>query len=72
MGCSESVWDAARREVVARDGGRWEAGATRAMMGMSSPGWSWFLFDLNQIQSSRTQLSSIRTSSKLRNREANA
>jgi beta-phosphoglucomutase-like phosphatase (HAD superfamily) len=24
---SESVWDAARREVVARNGGRWQAGA---------------------------------------------
>jgi beta-phosphoglucomutase-like phosphatase (HAD superfamily) len=37
---SESVWDAARREVVARNGGRWQADATRAMMGMSSPEWS--------------------------------
>ena len=55
---SESVWDAARREVVARNGGRWQAGATRAMMGMSSPERSWFLFDLNQIRSSRMQLSS--------------
>ena len=27
---SESVWDAARREVVARKGGRWQADATRA------------------------------------------
>ena len=33
----ESVWDATRREVVARNGGRWQAGATRAMMGMSEP-----------------------------------
>src|SRR5215472_10622163 len=32
---SESVWDAARREVVARNGGRWQADATRAMMGMN-------------------------------------
>ena len=37
---SESVWDAARREVVARNGGCWQADATRAMMGMSSPEWS--------------------------------
>jgi len=37
---SESVWDAARHEVVARNGGRWQADATRAMMGMSSPEWS--------------------------------
>jgi len=42
---SESVWDAARREVVARNGGRWQAGATRAMMGMSSPQWSRYLHD---------------------------
>ena len=26
---SESAWDAARREVVARNGGRWQADATR-------------------------------------------
>src|SRR5215469_7183184 len=42
---SESVWDAARREVVARNGGRWRADATRAMMGMSSPQWSRYLHD---------------------------
>jgi len=41
---SESVWDAARREVVARNGGRWQADATRAMMGMSSPEWSRYNF----------------------------
>ena len=42
---SESVWDAARREVVARNGGRWQADATRAMMGMSSPELSRYLHD---------------------------
>jgi HAD superfamily hydrolase (TIGR01509 family) len=42
---SESVWDAARREVVARCGGRWRADATRAMMGMSSPEWSRYMHD---------------------------
>src|SRR5262249_57347723 len=42
---SESVWDAARREVVAHNGGRWKADATRAMMGMSSPEWSGYLHD---------------------------
>ena len=42
---SESVWDAARREVVARNGGRWQADATWAMMGMSSPEWSRYLHD---------------------------
>jgi HAD superfamily hydrolase (TIGR01509 family) len=42
---SESVWDAARREVVARNGGHWQVDATRAMMGMSSPEWSRYLHD---------------------------
>jgi FMN phosphatase YigB (HAD superfamily) len=42
---SESVWDAARREVVARNGGRWQADAMWAMMGMSSPEWSRYLHD---------------------------
>ena len=42
---SESVWDTARREVVARNGGRWQVDATRTMMGMSSPEWSHFLHD---------------------------
>jgi len=42
---SDSVWDAARREVVARNGGRWQAGATRAMMGGRSPEWSRYLHD---------------------------
>ena len=42
---SESVWDAARREVVARNGGRWQADASREMMGMSSREWSRYLHD---------------------------
>jgi beta-phosphoglucomutase-like phosphatase (HAD superfamily) len=42
---SESVWDAAWHEVVARNGGCWQADATRAMMGMSSPEWSRYLHD---------------------------
>jgi HAD superfamily hydrolase (TIGR01509 family) len=40
---SEQVWDAARRAVVAEAGGQWHDGATRAMMGMSSPEWSAYL-----------------------------
>jgi HAD superfamily hydrolase (TIGR01509 family) len=42
---SEAEWDAARRAVVAEGGGRWREGATRAMMGMSSPEWSRYLHD---------------------------
>ncbi len=42
---SESVWDAARRRVVAEAGGHWRAGATTSMMGMSAPEWSRYLHD---------------------------
>jgi HAD superfamily hydrolase (TIGR01509 family) len=42
---SESVWDQARRGVVADNGGAWKPEATRAMMGMSSPEWSRYLRD---------------------------
>lgn len=40
---SEHAWDAARRAVVAENGGHWRASATRAMMGMSAPEWSRYL-----------------------------
>jgi HAD superfamily hydrolase (TIGR01509 family) len=42
---SEERWDAARRQLVAEQGGRWTEGATRAMMGMSSLEWSRYLRD---------------------------
>ncbi len=42
---SEGAWDAARRAIVAENGGRWKAEATRAMMGMSAPEWSRYLRD---------------------------
>jgi HAD superfamily hydrolase (TIGR01509 family) len=42
---SESQWDAARRAIVARNGGRWREGATTEMMGMSSAEWSRYLHD---------------------------
>jgi HAD superfamily hydrolase (TIGR01509 family) len=42
---SEQAWDEARREVVAEAGRPWPAGATRAMMGMSSPEWSRYVHD---------------------------
>jgi HAD superfamily hydrolase (TIGR01509 family) len=37
---SESVWDGARRAVVAETGGHWRDQATREMLGMSAPEWS--------------------------------
>jgi HAD superfamily hydrolase (TIGR01509 family) len=40
---SEPAWDAARRTVLAEAGGHWREGATRAMIGMSSPEWSRYL-----------------------------
>src|SRR2546430_11976739 len=42
---SESVWDAARREVGAENGRTWTDSATRAMQGMSSAEWSRYLRD---------------------------
>ncbi|HEY4828594.1 MAG TPA: HAD family phosphatase [Solirubrobacteraceae bacterium] len=42
---SEGAWDAARRAVVAENGGHWKPEATRAMMGMSAPEWSRYLHD---------------------------
>jgi HAD superfamily hydrolase (TIGR01509 family) len=42
---SEGAWDAARRAVVAENGGRWKDQATRAMMGMSAPEWSRYMHD---------------------------
>ena len=40
---SEGLWDEARREVAARNSGRWDADATAAMQGMSSPEWSRYM-----------------------------
>jgi HAD superfamily hydrolase (TIGR01509 family) len=42
---SETIWDDARRALVARSGGSWGPEATREMMGMSSPEWSAYLRD---------------------------
>ncbi|HKA04539.1 MAG TPA: HAD family phosphatase [Acidimicrobiales bacterium] len=42
---SETVWDDARRQVVAAAGRSWPTDATRAMMGMSSPEWAAYLRD---------------------------
>ena len=42
---SEELWDRARREVVAEAGLDWPAGATAAMMGMSSAEWSQYVHE---------------------------
>jgi HAD superfamily hydrolase (TIGR01509 family) len=40
---SERAWDRARRAVVAESGGRWRAGASEAMIGMSAVEWSRYI-----------------------------
>lgn len=42
---SEGVWNAARRDIALRNGGRWPPEAQRAMMGMSSTEWSAYMHD---------------------------
>jgi len=42
---SEPRWNGAREALVRETGGRWDDGATRTMMGMSSPEWSAYLHD---------------------------
>jgi HAD superfamily hydrolase (TIGR01509 family) len=42
---SERAWNAAREQLVHERGGRWQEGATREMMGMSSPEWSSYIHD---------------------------
>ena len=42
---SEGAWDAARRAIVAENGGHWKPEATSAMMGMSAPEWSRYVRD---------------------------
>jgi HAD superfamily hydrolase (TIGR01509 family) len=42
---SEQVWDQARRDVVAANGGTWKDSATRDMLGMSSKEWSVYVVE---------------------------
>lgn len=42
---SERTWDEVRRAVIAENGGRWTAEATRAMQGMSTPEWARYLVE---------------------------
>lgn len=56
---SESLWDAARREVVAQRHGRWREEATRAMQGMSSPEWSHYMHDELGVELSEEEIVSL-------------
>src|SRR5690348_5935146 len=42
---SEELWDGIRRELAAGAGRAWPAGATSAMLGMSTAEWSAYLVD---------------------------
>lgn len=42
---TEQLWDQVRRTLAADAGRAWPDGATRAMMGMSTPEWSGYLVD---------------------------
>jgi HAD superfamily hydrolase (TIGR01509 family) len=53
---SESLWDAARRQLVDDVGRPWPAGATEAMMGMSSREWSAYLRDALGVPLSAAQI----------------
>jgi len=43
---TEELWDEARRQIAEERGGRWRPDAQRAMMGMSSPEWSRYMYDV--------------------------
>jgi HAD superfamily hydrolase (TIGR01509 family) len=53
---SEQLWDQARREVVEQMGGRWLAGATETMMGMSSTEWSGYLHEVLGVPLSAAEI----------------
>lgn len=42
---TEEIWDEVREEYIRARGGRYDAAAQRAMMGMSSPEWSRFMHE---------------------------
>ena len=54
---SETVWDAARREVALAYGGHWTEDATQAMIGMSSTEWSAYLHDQLAVDLDPTSIS---------------
>ena len=46
---SESAWDGGRKALVAEHGLAWPAGATEAMLGMSSPEWSSYVHEVLEV-----------------------
>jgi HAD superfamily hydrolase (TIGR01509 family) len=54
---SESAWDGGRRALVAEHGLEWPAGATEAMLGMSSPEWSRYVHEELRVPLEPAQIS---------------
>jgi HAD superfamily hydrolase (TIGR01509 family) len=54
---SEHVWDEARRDLARERGRRWPDGASRDMMGMSSPEWSRYMHDVVGLTESPEEIS---------------
>lgn len=53
---SEEVWDDVRERYVRERGGRYDANAQRAMMGMSAPEWSRFIHEELGVEASPEQI----------------
>jgi HAD superfamily hydrolase (TIGR01509 family) len=54
---SEAVWDEVRKQFTEENGGRWQEGAQRDMMGMSSVEWSRYVHDRLGVQMEPEQIS---------------
>jgi beta-phosphoglucomutase-like phosphatase (HAD superfamily) len=53
---SEEIWDRVREQYIRERGGRYDAAAQRAMMGMSSKEWSRFIHDELGIEASPAEI----------------
>jgi HAD superfamily hydrolase (TIGR01509 family) len=67
---SEQAWDAARKDVVAANGGRWREGAERAMLGMSSKEWPVYLVEQLGTQLTPAEVNDAVVAAMLRGYEA--
>jgi HAD superfamily hydrolase (TIGR01509 family) len=54
---SEGVWNAARKDIALRSGGRWPPDAQRVMMGMSSTEWSAYMHEDLGVSMSPAEIS---------------
>jgi len=54
---TEEVWDEVREQLVRERGGRYDAEAQRAMMGMSAPEWSRYLHEERGVPDSPEEIS---------------